>query len=71
MNCEFCNDTGSLSKEAWGHLDCTRCDAAIERVKLEVWAKKCGLDTYDTAGLWTIYQHGKQAGATEVARTGA
>lgn len=39
MTCTFCNDTGSLSKDVCGFLDCTHCPAASERVDLERWYK--------------------------------
>jgi hypothetical protein len=70
MTCEKCDGTGSLSKNITGYLDCGFCDAAQERMRVEAWARRAA----PGAGLidvWTIYQHGKQAGATEVARTGA
>lgn len=69
MSCVHCNDTGSLSKNVTGYLDCPYCDAAEERMRVEAWARRAA----PGAGLidvWTIYQHGKAAGATEVARSG-
>jgi transcription elongation factor Elf1 len=70
MNCPHCNDTGSLSKQTWGQLDCGYCDTALERMRVEAWARRVApmVQQHD---VWTIYQHGKQAGATQVARTGA
>ena len=70
MTCVHCKDTGSLSKDADGHLDCTHCETAIERVKLEAWAAEHAPDC-PSWDLWPIYQHGKAAGAVDVARTGA
>ena len=70
MTCEFCNDTGSLSKSITGFLDCSHCGSAEERMRVEAWARRAA----PGAGLidvWTIYQFGKEAGAVEVARTGA
>ena len=70
MNCDRCHDTGSLSKSVTGYLDCPYCDAADERMRVEAWARRAapGVGLID---LWTIYQHGKAAGAVDVARTGA
>ena len=64
MKCEHCDDTGSLSKDAEGFLDCTHCDVAEERVVLEHWAGKQKLDCGLTA-LWLVYQHGKAAAAAQ------
>ena len=60
MSCPHCNDTGSLSKERWDFYDCAHCGAADERVQLEAWANREGLDC-DTESLWSIYQRGKTA----------
>jgi hypothetical protein len=60
MTCTFCNNTGSLSKDVDGFLDCTHCDVAEERVVLEHWAGQQKLDC-GLAALWAIYQHGKAA----------
>lgn len=32
-SCTVCDDTGSLSKTAYGALDCTHCDMAARRAK--------------------------------------
>jgi hypothetical protein len=32
--CSTCNDTGSISKDMAGNLDCTSCDAASERTEM-------------------------------------
>lgn len=39
MTCEFCSDTGSLSKDVGGFLDCPYCDTPYERGDLETWYK--------------------------------
>ena len=62
MNCPHCNDTGSLSKERWDFYDCPYCEAAPERVSLEAWAVREGVEC-DTESLWTVYQRGKAAAA--------
>jgi len=62
MNCDRCDDTGSLSKDPEGYLDCPHCEVADERAELERWASK---ELKKSAGartwVWTIYQHGKTA----------
>jgi hypothetical protein len=70
MECVHCNDTGSLSKNIIGYLDCPYCDTAVERARVEAWARRAAPGT-GLVDLWTIYQHGKAAGAVDVARTGA
>lgn len=60
MSCPLCNDTGSLSRDLHGYLDCARCGVADERAALEAWARKQGMRC-DVADLWRVYQHGKQA----------
>lgn len=62
MSCTHCNDTGSLSKELWGYLDCAHCEVAEERMRVESWARRAtpGVMAHD---VWTIYQHGKAAAA--------
>ena len=62
MNCVHCNDTGSLSKEWDGYLDCAHCDTAEERAALDVWAAQHAPDC-PSWDLWPIYQHGKAAAA--------
>jgi hypothetical protein len=64
MNCRHCNDTGSLSKDVIGYLDCPHCGAAEERANLEVWARR-NAPSAGIVDLWTIYQHGKQAAASQ------
>lgn len=60
MSCPHCNDTGSLSKERFDFYDCAHCGAAEERVQLEAWAEREGIDG-DTESLWATYQRGKAA----------
>lgn len=64
MTCAHCDDTGSLSKEWDGYLDCTRCDVATERTQLDAWAAKHAPDC-PSWDLWPIYQHGKAAAAAK------
>lgn len=59
MKCCHCNDTGSLSKDLEGDLDCAHCDIAVERVALEKWAAQTRLMYGSESSLWLIYQHGK------------
>lgn len=65
MTCTHCNDTGSLSKDVDGYLDCGRCDTAQERAALTAWADKHAPDC-PSWDLWAIYQHGKAAAAAAV-----
>lgn len=60
--CEVCKDTGSKSQEMGGDLDCTACNAAIERM---VMRNKLGLSWGDDDA-WRAYQLGKAAAATVV-----
>lgn len=61
MSCAHCDNTGSLSKDLDGDLDCAHCDVATERTLLEAWAKKNQVKYSFESDLWLIYQHGKQA----------
>lgn len=62
MNCPHCNDTGSLSKDLGGYLDCAHCDVAEQRAALDAWAgKACQHAPSASAERWLIYQHGKAA----------
>lgn len=61
MNCARCDDTGSLSKDLDGELDCAHCDVATERVALEAWARKEGVQYGSETSIWQVYQHGKAA----------
>jgi ferredoxin-like protein FixX len=60
MKCFSCEDTGSLQKELHGFLDCTRCDVAEERMRVEAWARRAA-PTANLHDVWIIYQHGKTA----------
>jgi hypothetical protein len=58
MNCAFCNDTGSLSKDIGGHLDCGHCFAAQQRTALEAWYRAVR-NQYDVIDLlWLAFQRG-------------
>jgi hypothetical protein len=60
MNCTHCNDTGSLSKDQWGYLDCTHCELAEERMRVEAWGRRAA-PMANPIDVWKIYQHGKAA----------
>lgn len=60
MTCVHCNDTGSLSKDIDGFLDCTHCDVAAERVMVEHWAREHAPDC-PSWDLWPIYLQGRKA----------
>lgn len=62
MNCVHCNDTGSLSKNLHGYLDCPFCGTAEERVAVNIWVD-CSAPNADLVDAWLIYQHGKAAAA--------
>jgi hypothetical protein len=70
MNCARCDDTGSLSKNDWGHLDCVHCDVAEERMRVESWARRATPHA-SPVDVWKIYQRGKAAGGAPVARSAA
>lgn len=61
MTCTHCNNTGSLSKDLGGYLDCGHCDVAEERAKLEAWAVEMMTQHGATAAMWLVFQHGKAA----------
>lgn len=61
MTCDRCDDTGSLSKDIDGFLDCPFCDASGERAELEKWVLTQGIAGGGLASAWVIYQHGKTA----------
>lgn len=63
MKCEKCSDTGSLSKDLDGHLDCGYCAVAQERAALDTWAAKHLVHVTASAERWELYQHGKAAAA--------
>lgn len=58
--CTFCDDTGSLSKDVGGHLDCPHCSIADERVEFERWVM-ANMPAVNLIQAWLIYQHGKAA----------
>lgn len=60
MSCAHCNDTGSLSKDLHGDLDCVFCETATERLTVEGWAavKTPNVDSIDA---WLLYRFGKRA----------
>lgn len=59
MNCQFCDDTGSLSKDVGGFLDCPHCIAATQRTELEVWFHTVR-NQYDVLDLlWLAFQRGQ------------
>lgn len=62
MTCTHCSDTGSLSKDVGGFLDCPHCPAAGDRLLLEHWyktlAKPQQLDLMDV--LWLAIQRDRQ-----------
>jgi hypothetical protein len=59
--CIHCNNTGSLSKDLAGHLDCAHCTVANERAELEKWAKENRVSYVTETDLWLIFQHGRGA----------
>lgn len=63
MSCAHCNDTGSLSKDVDGFLDCPHCGVAAERDGLEQWAGRELADHSGLASMWLIYQRGKATGS--------
>ncbi|UOD28751.1 hypothetical protein INH39_25420 [Massilia violaceinigra] len=58
MTCAHCNGTGSLSKDAYGYLDCAYCDVAQERADFEADAP----EQPTVVDLWLAYQRGKAGG---------
>jgi len=60
MNCEKCDDTGSLSKDLHGHLDCGHCGVAYERATVERWARE-NTPYCDSVDAWLLHQYGKAA----------
>lgn len=55
--CAHCNDTGSLSKDLEGHLDCAYCDVAEQRAKFNRWAAT--VRERGAAAMWIAFQHGR------------
>lgn len=65
MKCFECHDTGSLSKDVGGHLDCPHCLAAQQRTELEAWfhSVRNRHDVLDL--LWLAFQRGQNEAITE------
>lgn len=61
MKCDRCDDTGSLSKDMHGYLDCPFCDVSDERASLGLWLSENHPTCDDCVTAWAIYQHGKTA----------
>jgi hypothetical protein len=62
MKCAKCDDTGSLSKDLHGYLDCPFCEVADERTALDDWASFATQHAPNASvERWLIYQHGKTA----------
>jgi hypothetical protein len=60
MSCAHCANTGSLSKDLHGHLDCTRCNVASERALVEHWVRQ-NTPNCNPTDAWLIYGLGKVA----------
>lgn len=69
--CAVCHDTGSKSTWAGGDLDCSACNAAVERAMLDVAIeaeKKRLTEEYrlsEFSPSWFAYQAGKALGAAQ------
>lgn len=62
-NCWECGDTGSLSKNIDGQLDCGHCGVATKRAALNEWCRKnIEYGASKSAAAWLIYQHGHADG---------
>lgn len=65
-SCLKCDDTGSLSTDPYGPLDCASCHIATERAALNAWATQAGIlrwnDGVGTWHLWLIHRHAVPAG---------
>jgi hypothetical protein len=64
--CIHCNDTGSLSKDLAGHLDCAHCTVANERAELEKWAKENRVSYVTETDLWLIFQHARSKAPAKI-----
>jgi hypothetical protein len=65
MTCDHCADTGSLSKNVTGYLDCPHCLAAQQRTELEAWFHSVR-NQYDVLDLlWLAFQRGQREAITE------
>lgn len=60
MKCTKCDDTGSLSKDLHGYMDCAYCNVSTERVQVNIWADRM-TPNVDQVDAWLIYQLGKTA----------
>lgn len=58
--CDFCDDTGSLSKSLHGDLDCAECMAAQHRVELNAMVARSA--EHGEALYWQIYLAGFKKG---------
>lgn len=58
--CPACHNTGSLSKELTGYLDCTSCDTADQRVQLAARLRYVAPEPGDVRD-WAAYQLGRLA----------
>lgn len=56
--CLVCNDTGSRSKSLAGYLDCTDCDVAAQRSRLNAAVKELAEEVCTEGLHWLIYQLG-------------
>lgn len=59
--CTHCHDTGSLSKDLEGQLDCVYCKAADQRVALQAWCRDSipRFSSISTVA-WMIFQHAQE-----------
>jgi hypothetical protein len=65
VKCYECHDTGSLSKDIGGHLDCPVCLAAMQRTELEGWYRSVK-NQYDVLDLlWLAFQRGQREAITD------
>ena len=58
--CKFCDDTGSLSKDLYGSLDCAHCQVAEQRARLNVMMRR--LDLTGEVRDWAIFKAGIEVG---------
>jgi hypothetical protein len=59
--CPHCHDTGSLSKDIEGQLDCVYCGAALERVGLNAWCRNnIPKGASHAAAAWLIYRKAQE-----------
>lgn len=59
--CETCHDTGSLSRDLHGDLDCPHCDVASQRAQLDDWLRDNAPNAHPVDA-WLIYQRGLRDG---------